>query len=609
MAIGQRIENDRHLGILENKLKLMAKSATISGLLITFILHIYTAISLALTGAINDSIPITLSFDFMFIVGCCIFWIFAGKGQFGRLFEWLAFFIPTAFNVWSWTWINEQFNFLEGIISYFPINSVLMIVWMILFLFSALYLIFIPILALIQGIIRLIQTKNTEYFKRALAKRHLTKKSLILIIPIVMIVLAVPVTSLVQNEGNPKRILQLEDTNTECTFCIWDFPNFSGQVGDTQDIDLNQLSDVENRTLMAFGKMNTTFYGQIHFDTEKRQNETIALMKTLEAYNCSACCTVWYDGIEGLNFPGPLYPENWIAQARKTLEFIIDNGITNVVGICMDSESQADIPPEEYWENIQEYDDFLQEVQTNTSLLNPNPHVDRFETVLCFSPLAVLDLVDGDNDLIYNSRRVGLPPSSWTEYHFMQYRMHPSLTTTETFSYNVLNLEYLGADKAVPIVGLAGVEWFAEGYFENESEDFGFDEPDSTYDGVDGWEAMKREILFCKAQGFKQVSVFKLYSYNDPGEVEDVGMFEYYGIEKIEELADEWNQPKTIEYPIYGTDFKLSRAGFFQPFGDAQYDYLVNTFMYIVRWIGVAAALSPVFIPRRLLGFRDSDKS
>ena len=62
-------------------------------------------------------------------------------------------------------------------------------------------------------------------------------------------------------------------------------------------------------------------------------------------------------------------------------------------------------------------------------------------------------------------------------------------------------------------------------------------------------------------------------------------------MEKIEELAEEWNQEKTIEYPVYGVDFKLTRAGFFQPFGEFQYDLLVNVEMLVIRWIGVAAII------------------
>ncbi len=581
----------------EQKIKSFTKVSIISGFLVIFILHMYTAIRLASTDAMNENIPISLSFDLLFSFSIFLLWIFAGKGQYGRILEWFSYFAPLLYIIWDWTWKNEQFDFLGGFGAYFPINSTLLVITMIFYLISALYLILLPLKALIKGLMRYRKQKDFSYFKRAFSKKFLSKKAFLLILPAVMIALAFPMPHIVQNEGNEKTYIRIEDKNKECTFAVWNFVKFDAQIGDTQEIDLNLLNADQKRIMTAFGEMNTTFFGQIHFDTEKKANHTIAFMKMLDAYNCSACATIWYDNVEEYNFPGPAYPNNWISNARHVLEFVVANEIPNVEGICMDSESQAEFPPDIYWENVEIYDEFLKEVQMNESLANPNPQKDTFETVLCFTALSALDAVDGDMDLVYGSRHLGLPPSSWTQYHFMQYRMHPSMTPTEMYSYNILSKKYLVVDKVTPITGLAAVQWFAEGYFNGTAPDLGFEDPESTYDGVDGFEALKREIFLCKAMGFHQVNMFKLYSYgpSDPPVVEDYGFLEDYGIEALETLAEEWNKEKTVEYPIYGSDFKLSRGGFYQPFGNFRHDLWVNTEMYVVRWLAVIAVLIVVF--------------
>ncbi len=597
MNVESKKKDSKTLQKVEKIWKILTKATAISGMSIIFISHIYTAVVLANTNAMNDNIWTTLSFDLMFFGGFLILWLVAGKGQYGKFFEWVAYLVPMLYNIWTWTWKNEQFDFLAGFSAYFPVNSSLMIIWMIFYFIAMLYLLLAILFGLIKGVIQSVKKKKSNYSSNLFSKSILSKKALVLILPLIMISLAIPMTAWIQDKGNVKRTIILEDTNEDCSLAIWDFPQFTAQVNDTKEIDLTLLSEHQNRTLTAFGKINTTFYGQLLFDTQIQANRSIALMKTLESFNCSACATIWYEDIEDddIHFPGPLYPENWIGVARKNLEFVIDNNITNVEGICMDSESQADVPPEKYWENVEKYDTFLKEVQTNGSLENPNPHLNKFETVLCFVAMAALDKVDGDSDLVYGSRYLGLPPTSWTQYHFMQYRMHPSMTPTEIYSYNTLSLDYLGGDVVTPTVGLTGVEWFAEGYFEGNNDDIAdFEDQEYDYDGIDGWKAMKREILFCKAQGFNQVSVFHLNSYNSPGAVEDYGLLDYYGVEKIEELANEWNQPKTIEYPIFGVDFKLSRGGFYQPFGVFQFDLMVNTEMYVVRWLGIIAIMIPV---------------
>ena len=158
-----------------------------------------------------------------------------------------------------------------------------------------------------------------------------------------------------------------------------------------------------------------------------------------------------------------------------------------------------------------------------------------------------------------------------------------SVNTAVLHNYNIILKEYLGVNIAAPIVGVTGTEWFAEGYFDGDYETFGHSKQEYDYDGIDGWDAMKREILYCKAMGFYTVSVFHLNSYGNKSVVEGYGFLDYYGLENIEELANEWHKPKTIEYPISCLKFELRRAGFFAPNGELVYDLQTNVEMYITR--------------------------
>jgi hypothetical protein len=64
--------------------------------------------------------------------------------------------------------------------------------------------------------------------------------------------------------------------------------------------------------------------------------------------------------------------------------------------------------------------------------------------------------------------------------------------------------------------------------------------------------------------------------------------------EALEELAEEWNMPKTIKYPISATNIKVSRAGLFSPLGDVQYDLMANIEMYIIRTSLLGIILVPM---------------
>ncbi len=136
------------------------------------------------------------------------------------------------------------------------------------------------------------------------------------------------------------------------------------------------------------------------------------------------------------------------------------------------------------------------------------------------------------------------------------------------------------------IVGLTGVAWFAEAYFNGTYDPLGSTHIQQyEYDGIDGWAAMKREIFVCKALEFQTISVFHLNSYHKPGEIEYYGLLDYYDLGKIEELATEWTQPKTVQYPICSLSFDLTRDGTFVPNGDFIYDLETNLEMYICRGV------------------------
>lgn len=555
------------------------KATNVGGILFILIWHTYTAILLAMSGIIPEIILPTLIFDYLFLGGCLVLWLLVGKGQRGGLLQWLSYVTAEVFNVLVLIWQIEQFDLFTEYAIYFIPNTVLLWVWLIFLCFSLLYLLLVPFAALIQVLRRKLKPDFSW------VKRSRVRGLVPLVVPFLMLSLAFPLATAYVNEGTVKRVVEIEDTNTNASFSIWDFPAISAQIGSSQEINLTALTETQNRTLTAFGKMNTTFYGQISFGTELQANTTIAYLKLLDAFNLTVCATIWYTVDSG--FPGPANAANWVAVARSTLEFLIANGITNVIGICSDSESEAECTPSEYWGYVATYDAFLKEVQTNVSLRHPDPARGTFETVLCFDPRALIDLVDGpenDVDIIFGRRNLGMPPFSWTKYHFMLYRLNIHANTAELYNYLLLGKKYLGVDRMAPIVGLTGVEWFAEGYFNGTYDPCGAKilQP-YNYDGIDGWAAMKREIFVCKAMGFHSVSVFHLNSYNCPGKIENYGLLDYYGLIKVEELAAEWIQTKIVRYPISGLNFDLKRAGFFNPNGDFIYDLETNLEMYLCR--------------------------
>ena len=569
--------------------KLIVKSTAIGGLSFFLILQFYSAIILVINGIVVEVILPTVIFDIFLGAGAISFIIIAGNGQKGKFIEWLCYLVVITLLIYFWSWqINVleiySFKFSFG---YFPISTLILWLWIILIIFSAIHLLGIGLITSIK----ILQNKNNFQLNSPKRKRFLTVLSVV--IPIFLIIFAETAAVLYVNEGTIKRTLEIPDNNSNCSLSMWDIPKFDAQIDNTTEINLNKLSIDEKRILTAFGKMNTTFYYSFSIKTELSRNYSIAYLKMLDAYNLSLCWTIWYEKHQG--FPTAAHPEDWISSARSKLEFVIDNNITNVIGISADSEGDVNLTAEEYWTNIGIYDDFLKEVQTNSSLAHPDPKRDTFETILTFEPSGLIDFMDGDEDLIYGQRKLGLPPSSWTKYHFMLYRMHNSANPTWLYNFLTLAKNHLGTDVAAPIVGLSGIQWFADDYFEGTNEHFHWKPTTFEYDGIDGWNAMKREILIGKAMGFETISVFHLNSYGNTSLIEGYGFLDYYGIDNIEELAEEWNEPKIISYPISSINFRISQQGFFEPNNEIPYDLLTNIEMILLQaiiFIGIALVVS-----------------
>jgi hypothetical protein len=408
------------------------------------------------------------------------------------------------------------------------------------------------------------------------------------LVGVVAVGAAYPLARVAGREGQIIRTVEWEDTNAECSLVMWDLPPFSAQVGSTQEIDLGLLSDEANRTLAAFEAMNTTFFAMLHIQSEAARNQSIATMKLVDAFGLGMVWTIWYTDSD--EYPTAKNAEDWIGSARAALEFAVAEGLTNVVGIGADSEGWADVSAAEYYAAIGEYDEFLREVQTNASLAHPDPARGTFETVLTFAPYVLTDLLDGDTGMTEYQRKWGLPPFSWTQHHFMTYRQSNSQAPHIYYNYLVLMRETLGTVAATPIAGLAGVNWFAEGYFAGTAELFYGPQPHS-YDGIDGWDALKREIFVAKAMGFRQVSVFKLNSYGVEGTQENYGLLDYYGVEALEDLAAEWNAPKTVVYPITSEAMEIGQRGMFGSNAEIRYDLLLNWEMALLNIIMIGAAV------------------
>lgn len=567
----------------------IAKMTILGGLVFNAVVHFYILGILNGNGLLPELIMSMFILDIFLLGGALAFIIISEVSQRGTMMEWVAYF--SALLVVTFLVITQLEYFKvfdsEGL-TFMRVPAIFTITWIGLMLVSIGYM-------FISGPIMLVRSFMKKYrLKINPSTAHKVRTALMAILPLLSMTLAIPAMNWFIAEGTVKRTVVYQDNNMDANLAMWNYPKFDVQVNDTQEIDLGKLASNETDVLTAFGRMNTTFYFQIHFDTPEKANETIARLKMLDAFNCTVCCTIWYsenvsdylEDLTGKSFPGPHFAEDWIANARATMEFVIANNITNVIGICSDSEATyIGDTVEGYQESLATYDAFLQEVQTNVSLKNPRPGQETFETVLCTGPRGIMDMLDGDQDVYANRRIWGLWPFSWTKYHFMLYRGPPTANTAVLYEYLLMMKEFLGTEDAAPIVGLTGTLWFAEGYYNGTAENFDRDEQQYQYDGIDGWEAMKREILIGKAMGFDTVSVFHLNKYgDDPTVWENYGMLDYYGVDAIEELADEWNQVNnTVEYPISSLACEISTRGMFSPHDELVYDIIQNTGMQVFQ--------------------------
>ena len=566
-------------------LETISKLSILGSISFLLVLHFYTGFSILANGVIPELVWPTLVFDIFIAAGVISLLIISEYIKRAPLICWIFYLVT---NILAFFLIFSQSEYFDVFDTnlwgffYSPLVSSIIISWLLLLLLSFAYLIGVGI----NTLVRLGERTSKIILNSSL--RHRIATGIMLLLPLASIGFAPSIANLVVMEGAVKRTISFDDNNMNCTFSIWDFPEFitATQLENTREIDLGQLTVDENRTLIAFGKMNSTFYSKLDIDTDEQKNMTYAILKTLEAFNITVCATVWYSDAVDEDFPKAKYADDWINSARKSLEYVINNNITNVVGICADSEGDADVLPDEYWTSIEKYDNFLQEVQSNVSLRNPRPEQETFKTVLTFEPTALTDAMDGDQDMEVTQRKWGPAGYYWTDYHFMCYRLSPGANTGVLYNYLQLMEKHFGKDSSTAIVGLTGVEWFQEGYYDGNYETFGREGRQVyDYDGIDGWEAMKREILICKAMGFSTVSIFHMKSYGDPTKIEDHGLLDYYGLEKLEELADEWYQNKTITYPISSIDFNIATRGFFRPNDEYQYDLVENEEMVIFQII------------------------
>jgi hypothetical protein len=545
------------------------KGVIIGSLVFFLFLHIYIAILLYLGGIFPELIWPTLIFCLMASGGAGLLIFFGEKQNRSPIIAWLGYVVALIIDVFEWSWELGYFDEFNYTYTFFPTSIILIIIWGFLLVVAVFYTIGIGITGLIRFFKKqIIITLNPNKTQRILTL-------LTVLIPILLFGLSETTANWYSNEGVVKSTIIIKDENHNCSLSMWDEPKIlDAQIGNTTEIDLTKLSDEENRTLIAFAKMNTTFYGYKSYKTEILANRTIAYMKMLDAFNLTMIFTIFYENHAG--FPIAMWPEDWINHARKTLEFFIVNNITNAIGITADSEGSANVTADEYDRNIAIYDEFLKEVQTNTSLRHPDPARKTFDVVLTFEHRALMDYMDGDQDIIRGQRKLGMPPESWTHYHFMLYRMANSDGPIWLLNFLTLMKNNMNLATSAPIVGLTGLQWFAEGYFNGTNEHFHWDPQDKLYDCVDGWEAMRREIILGKAMGFYSVSVFHLRSYGTEGTIEYTGFLDYYGIDALEELAIIWDAETSIEIPVTSTSIRLSQRGFFNPNEDFKYDVLTN---------------------------------
>lgn len=563
----------------------VAKATIFALLAFTLVTHVYALGLLHAWGSLPELTGSMVVLDALLLGGGLAFLLVAEGSRRGPALEWPAYFANALVLTFVVVWQVEYFHPFEAEgLTFMAVPAAFVLAWVALMLVTLGYLLPAGVVLLAQAVSRVRQGASTPRPGQTTRRRVVT--ALLFVLPLASMALAIPATNAFVAEGTVKRTVTYLDTNADATLAIWDYPKIDVQVGDTRAIDLTALTANETRLLTAFGRMNTTFYYQLHFETPRRANQTVARLKLLEAFNCTVCPTIWYSPAvsaalqneTGKSFPTAHHAGDWIAQARATLEFVVANNLTNVMGICADSEGTATVSSlPEYWENVALYEAFLREVQVNASLRNPRPGQATFETVLCTGPRFLTDLLDGDTHTFENRRAWGKTGFAWTKYHFMLYRGPPTANPAVLYEYLLLLKNYLGTADVAPIVGLTGTLWFAEGYYAGTAENFDRSPQRNQYDGIDGWAAMKREILIGKAMGFDTVSVFHLNKYgDDPGVWENYGLLDYYGLEAIEELAAEWHQEQPVEYPVSSLQVKLSTRGLFPPHDELLYDLVQN---------------------------------
>nr|MDO8110475.1 hypothetical protein [Candidatus Sigynarchaeota archaeon] len=558
--------------------------------------YLYTYFLLISAGVAWESIFPTFVFIAMFVASSILV-VCTWKREWGFV-TWAGKLVVFVFELMFWNWFRL---FLRDV--KFPGQAVQNYIWggFLLLAFSLL------IVELVLSIPALDRRCGSGFSLKVVFPRDRqespAKTIAAIAIPAILLAMAYPAAQLAA-QPRVTREFTTVDANANCEFAIWDCPQFTAQVGNTTDINLGSLATNQTRLLVALGRMNTTFFATLQMGTATGINYTIAYLKMLAAYNLTFCWNIGYS----YGFITPEHPEEWIANARGVLEFCIAHDLRNVVGITADAEGSSNLSPAEYWANIAMYEGFLQEIKDNATLAHPDPARGTFDSILTVFEAQADDLVDGDSDNTYREGSLGIPPLGWTKRHYMMYRCLTSPERAPVWLYNYLNIlkNTQGTTNIAPIVGVTGCDWFCEGWLSDPDHgnctDYGRGHAGSVYDGVDGWAAMKREILLCKAFGFDQVSVFHLNAdiNLDHPVIEEHGLLDYYGIDKIEELADEWVAGgSVITIPLSTFRFQTSSDDFFANHGLVVNDVYYNeeTTVALIA-IAVAVVLVSIYVAK-----------
>jgi hypothetical protein len=534
--------------------------------------YMYTYFLLVSAGVAWESIVPTFIFIAFFVAGSVAV-VFGFPRRWG-IITWIARVVVTLFTAVFWNWFFsyiEADKFLGVAVQHYAWGASVILSFGLQV--AELIMLIKSTAGRIEGIPGIV-----PLFTRG--KHAVAKVVAIIMIPLVLLPLADPTAKLVSTP-TLTRDFTITDNNAGCTLAIWDAPQFTAQVGNTTTIDLGLLTANQTRLLVALGRMNTTFFYALPMGSPLDINYTIAYLKMLDAFNLSFCWNIGYSH----GFITAEDPEEWIANARAVLDFCIFYYLTNVIGITADAEGSTELDPTTYWQNIAAYDSFLREVQQNASLAHPDPAYGTFETILTIFEVMADDLIDGDSDNTYREGSLGIPPTTWTRVHYMLYRALTSPERAPVWMYNYLNIikHVQGTATIAPIVGVTGCDWFCEGWLSEPDHgnctDYGTGNALSTYDGVAGWAALKREILLCKAYGFYQVSIFHLNAYVNPERhvIEEHGLLDYYGLDAIEDLADAWTAGGSlITIPISTFRFQTSSDDFFGNHGMVVNDVYFN---------------------------------